>query len=97
MIDLVLDESRPDALERLYLLLGFGVDEANSGLGRALDLRGEIGDRQAALLVGAHLAAALEDDWIDHDQGLFRRFVLRRVHDDEPPRDTDLRRGKADA
>ena len=69
----------------------------DAGRGRALDLCGKSRDRQAALLVFAHLGAPLDNDRVHHDQRLLRLLVAGRVHDDQPAQDADLRCGKADA
>src|SRR6476646_5639112 len=97
MIDLVLHQRRPNAFERPLLLLPFRIDAAHAGHGRTLDLGGEFVDRQAALLVGAHLAAPLEDRGVDHDQRLLCFLIAGGVHDYEPPQNSDLGRGKANA
>ena len=73
----------------------------------ALDLGILVGDRQAALVVGLARVGAVQDFGVDEDvraldrRPLFLAFVDRlrvlQVDDQQPPRDADLDRGKADA
>src|SRR5512134_2645714 len=68
MVDLVLESGRQEAFGGKLLALSLAVDVGNRHGRGALDVEPEIGDRQAALLVEAHLRALGQDFRVEECQ-----------------------------
>ena len=101
MVHLMLKAGGEHAFDLFLVDFAVAVEPAGADRVRPVDLGILVGDRQAALIVGARLGGA-QDLGVDEDQRVADRlaaFLLRilKVDDQDPLRNAHLDRGEADA
>jgi hypothetical protein len=89
--------SLPSRWSISFLLFSVEIRVAHRDGGRPLDLDAHVGNRQAALLMLAHLRAQGHDLGVDEDQGTRRLLVLGSVEHDQAARHAHLDRREAHA
>src|SRR5581483_7925276 len=92
VVQLVLDDARSVRLELDAQVIAVRVLALEHDTRGALDGHAHALEREAALLLGRRLLAALDDDGVD-DRA---RPLLVRLEHEQPPEDADLGRREAD-